>query len=503
MKKHGVITYIGWLVLFLVSTIVAQIIGTLLFSSSLKAVFHGQPQLLSMWGNFVIELVALLIWWLINRGLLKVNVGWRNRGSSRGWLLLLPVLVVIGGDALLPTSYNLTPSYVGSALLVGLSVGLLEEYVFRGLLVGFFYENFRLSSVTVALLSGVGFGLVHAVNGLSSGNWLNTGAQVLMAMGIGFFLAAVYLITHNLWLPILFHGLVDAFDQVAFGTLSNNAGTSLTNSVVYAVVFLALGLLVLQRGTVQFAQTPAKKTAKRQQHTAAATLPANVSATKSILAVAAIVVELILGDLSAKLSMSKTSRTIFVVLLGLAVCVWVVSLYRDVLGAQWRQYRQHFWRNFAIDFGLMIGVYVLLAVVRFGMKQLPGASTTAMGVTDWLSFQTVASASLAFLSSLVVMMAPFTEEVVFRHVLFYQWRNNKAVMVLMFVFSSVAFGLIHWNNFDGQVMQMVPYMFIGAFFALIYAFSRNIWQNIMTHLLFNSLQFLSGIFLLVFALLQR
>ncbi|WP_235016932.1 type II CAAX prenyl endopeptidase Rce1 family protein [Pediococcus acidilactici] len=38
----------------------------------------------------------------------------------------------------------------------------------------------------------------------------------------------------------------------------------------------------------------------------------------------------------------------------------------------------------------------------------------------------------------------------------------------MFILSSVLFGLIHWNNFNGDLLQMIPYMFVGAGFAVIY-----------------------------------
>lgn len=73
----------------------------------------------------------------------------------------------------------------------------------------------------------------------------------------------------------------------------------------------------------------------------------------------------------------------------------------------------------------------------------------------------------------------------------------------MFFVSSIAFGLVHWNNFQGDIMQMIPYMFIGAFFATIYYFTRNIWQNIITHFMFNFLQFGAAIFLLIVAIIQR
>lgn len=55
-------------------------------------------------------------------------------------------------------------------------------------------------------------------------------------------------------------------------------------------------------------------------------------------------------------------------------------------------------------------------------------------------------------------------------------------------------------NFDGNVIAMIPYMLVGAWYALIYFFSKNIWQNILTHFLFDVIQFLGALLVFVVAL---
>lgn len=129
----------------------------------------------------------------------------------------------------------------------------------------------------------------------------------------------------------------------------------------------------------------------------------------------------------------------------------------------------------------------------------PFVAGTAIN-TSVLSIQ---MASMGLVASLTTLMAPFTEEIIFRHALFFQWKNNKVLMWVMFFVSSIAFGLIHWNNFNGDVVQMIPYMVVGAWFALIYFWSKNIWQNIMTHFLFDFVQFASAIFVLVMAFMTK
>lgn len=502
MRKHWPVFYLLSLFLFIVFASVAQIIVNLVGNLG----FHqfARSAAGKTWGSLFAEIIALLIWWLFNRYYLKAKIGWHGKG--RDWLLILPVIVILIGDSFLGTNFNFAPGNIIHAVLFGLAVGACEEYLFRGILVSYLLQHFRLSALLTACLSGVGFGLIHLINGFSSGNWTNTFAQALMAIGVGFFLAAVYLLTNNLWLPIIFHAVVDAFDQLAFGTLSNSAGTSMINGIIYFIILGGLGFWLLNRGPIVMAQSVDFSSPSQQPQRditfSEPTTAVTVNPLKSALGVALILIEFILGSTIVHPGQSQLVKTMIVFLLGLLVMLGAIWLYHDVLAANWRAYRRHFWRNVVMDFGFMIGVYILLAIVRLGLKLITG-SHTALGVTDMLSFQSVGSASLTLISSSVVIMAPFTEEIIFRHVLFYQWRSKKWLAIIMFFVSSIAFGLVHWNNFQGDIMQMIPYMFIGAFFATIYCFTRNIWQNIITHFMFNFLQFGAAIFLLIVAIIQR
>ncbi|WP_252898594.1 CPBP family intramembrane glutamic endopeptidase [Secundilactobacillus odoratitofui] len=188
------------LFLFIVFASVAQIIVNLVGNLG----FHqfARSAAGKTWGSLFAEIIALLIWWLFNRYYLKGKIGWH--GEARDWLLLLPVIVILIGDSFLGTNFNFAPSNMIYAVLFGLAVGACEEYLFRGILVSYLLQHFRLSALLTACLSGVGFGLIHLINGFSSGNWTNTFAQALMAIGVGFFLAAVYLLTNNLCCQLFF-----------------------------------------------------------------------------------------------------------------------------------------------------------------------------------------------------------------------------------------------------------------------------------------------------------
>jgi membrane protease YdiL (CAAX protease family) len=92
---------------------------------------------------------------------------------------------------------------------------------------------------------------------------------------------------------------------------------------------------------------------------------------------------------------------------------------------------------------------------------------------------------LFLLAASAPVLAPITEEIVFRHVLFYKFRGRPVLCALMCVCSAVLFGAIHYNNFDGDLFLTVPYMAIAVIYNLLYLFSKNIWTSTMTHLIFN------------------
>jgi Predicted protease of the Abi (CAAX) family len=513
VRKHWSVFYILSLFLVLIISTIAQEIVNVGFNLGLNNLVSIHSTNGKGWAGIGTELVALLIWWLVNRLYFHAKIGWGRNASStaKNWLFLLPVIVVLVGDATLGAQYVLTPANILIALVMGLAVGLVEEYVFRGLLVSYLYSHFRLGAMTTACLSGLGFGLVHAVNGLISGNWTNTGAQILMAIGLGFFLAAVYLVTNNLWITVIFHAIIDAFDQIAFGTLSNNAGTSVTTAIIYFVVFAIIGAITIGRGSVKLDRERGlfgSGSFQRQRPLAHADFSSHATATvavspiKSLVAVALILAELGLGQVLVQPGQTQLVKVSIAVGLAFVAFLVVVWMFRDVLGSNWRRYREHIVRNIALDVVLMIAVYAVLALVRIGMKAVMGVKRRGRGCRC-VELPSSDDGGIGLFGSLTVLMAPFTEELVFRHVLFYQWRGHRIVTFLMFFVSSIAFGLVHWNNFNGDVTQMVPYMVIGGFFALIYYFSRNIWQNIITHFLFDFVQFAAALVLLIVAILQH
>lgn len=221
---------------------------------------------------------------------------------------------------------------------------------------------------------------------------------------------------------------------------------------------------------------------------------------KTILAVSIPIIELALATFVMPLVVSnKSGKIIFTVSIAFLGFLVALLLFGDVLKNDWPAFRKHLWRNLGLAVLGVVAAHLLLFLIRRLIDMIAGSSlAVGTGVNDMMSIQ---AASLGLLGSLTALMAPFTEEIVFRHALFYQWRARGIFTWLMLLISSISFGLVHWNNFDGDVVRMIPYMCVGLFFGLVYYFSRNIWQNIMTHFFFDIISFLSALLIFVMELL--
>jgi membrane protease YdiL (CAAX protease family) len=144
---------------------------------------------------------------------------------------------------------------------------------------------------------------------------------------------------------------------------------------------------------------------------------------------------------------------------------------------------------------LVAGTYLLLRVVRGlipnQLLELPSSNSD--------SAQTL-SPSWAVLAAVAPFLAPFAEELTFRYLLLGKL-TNKALRLIMLFVQGILFGLIHWNNFNGNIYAMIPYMVLGVYLGLIYLFSKNIWSPIMVHWMLNTMNaMLPALLLLILSL---
>ncbi len=182
------------------------------------------------------------------------------------------------------------------------------------------------------------------------------------------------------------------------------------------------------------------------------------------------------------------STLIFVA--GFAVMIY---LFKDLLKAQWQLYRHKLFWRILISMLLVVGAFMILQLVR-GI--IPAHLLTVKNSgTDSGGAQL--SAGWMLLAAITPFIAPFAEELTFRYLLLGKFTNRLVRAIMLFV-QGILFGLVHINNFGGNVYATIPYMVIGVYFGVIYLLFKNIWGSIIVHWMFNSINsILPALFLFI------
>ncbi|UUS65726.1 MULTISPECIES: CPBP family intramembrane glutamic endopeptidase [unclassified Acinetobacter] len=179
--------------------------------------------------------------------------------------------------------------------------------------------------------------------------------------------------------------------------------------------------------------------------------------------------------------------SIFRGILFIAVC-W---LYKTMLYTHWQKYKQAFWRSSLL---VVVGAVALQVVISFTRSLLPVGENIEKE-------STIDPNTIAFFSLLIISLGPlFTallEDIIFRYTLlqklFVQPWLWRVILVLL---NSILFGLIHYHNFDGDLIATISFMAAGLFLNLIYLWTRNIWHVLLIHFVNNAVLSLGGVILL-------
>lgn len=205
--------------------------------------------------------------------------------------------------------------------------------------------------------------------------------------------------------------------------------------------------------------------------------------TRDTLTLLVIPLELGLGYMLAAVFAGVNAATLSAV----PFCLKVLSLFlivflnHDLLMENWKRFTERLWLKLIFCVAGAASMYLVLS----GIRSLAGMAQSAeamKAITGGLPY------GVFLLLSFTPVLAPVTEEVVFRHVLFYKFRARISWRSIMCLVSSFLFGAVHLGNFGGNLWLTVPYMVIGLLYNLIYYFSKNIWTSITIHLFFNFAQ---------------
>lgn len=119
--------------------------------------------------------------------------------------------------------------YILYGVVVLFGIGFREESLFRGIVVNNIAKKYitnRKGIYFTVIISGVIFGAIHMTNIFVGVDAFSAFIQSVVAMGIGFYLGAVYLRGGSLWGLILLHSITDAA-SLFYSIFTTNNGTEI------------------------------------------------------------------------------------------------------------------------------------------------------------------------------------------------------------------------------------------------------------------------------------
>lgn len=195
----------------------------------------------------------------------------RPKGSFVKGTILAVVLIGYGAYMLVTNLIScigdngkpaMTPLFMFVYIIgIFMGAGIGEEFIFRGIFMNFIRNavgnDTRKGLITGMAVSSVCFGLVHLANLDGNPDVVGTVGQVIYAIGIGFYLAAIYARTKNIWFNVVLHFFVDISALLKTLFINNEVSISeviggdpfqvILRSVLIGVVFGSMGLFLIRK----------------------------------------------------------------------------------------------------------------------------------------------------------------------------------------------------------------------------------------------------------------
>ena len=183
-----------------------------------------------------------------NLGLLRRRGSGFFNGILVGMFPFAMICYTLYGKLLfgMPTDRPLRTGWQIAWYFIGMfTVGVAEEFLFRGVIAETLLEHFGTSRAGVwkaCLLSGVLFGAAHLTN-LSSSAPFGVLMQCAFSASLGALFAAIYFRTGNLWVTVFLHGAMDIASMLIGGlygttTLSESVSGYDASMLLTVVVYL-------------------------------------------------------------------------------------------------------------------------------------------------------------------------------------------------------------------------------------------------------------------------
>jgi len=169
------------------------------------------------------------------------NVG---KGLLLGWLFFVLMIIIVLTNFSNRSEYIIKPEplFLLIVILFPFSTGLLEEVVFRGVVLKILLRKMggtKKGIINAFIISAALFAIVHSVH-LIWTNPIEVVGDLLFAIAGGMFLGAVYLRTKTLIAPILLHGLNNLSSSIflAFTSPEYTAGEATPEDVITMAIII-------------------------------------------------------------------------------------------------------------------------------------------------------------------------------------------------------------------------------------------------------------------------
>jgi len=183
-------------------------------------------------------LCGLLLGWGTKNGFGKAMGLCKGDFSGKAYLWFLPMLVLLSTNFWGGVQLRLSVVETALYMLSMVAVGILEELIFRGLLLRVLCKDSLKWGVIVSSLT---FGIGHIVNLLNGAPVADTLLQILYATAIGFLFTVIFLRSGSLVPCIVVHCLVNSFSAIGG---PRSAGVDLAAALVLTAVGFGYGLWI-------------------------------------------------------------------------------------------------------------------------------------------------------------------------------------------------------------------------------------------------------------------
>ena len=226
-----------------------------------QALFYGKYN--TMFISEIVLLIFALVMLAVRKRLniLKPQGKSIIYGIKRGIPIFVVSLISLMSSVTGIMGENLNIPNLISLIILAITIGMAEEFFFRGFIQGEIvdaYGKSRKQVIISVVVSGVIFGLVHITNALSGQDIITTLMQVLQASSLGILLGSIYFITKNIWSVVFLHAFYDFAIMLgevnSYKDCINSTDISMIMliftfvvSLIYVVIYLVGAYLNLQK----------------------------------------------------------------------------------------------------------------------------------------------------------------------------------------------------------------------------------------------------------------